>query len=880
LRVAGLAACNFSDGAHLVELAPLTDPALVPASVAQALKVSERDAPTPTAALVATLADRELLVLLDNCEHVLPAAAGVVTEMLAHCPGVRILITSRERLDVPGERVFPVPPLSLPIDDSAQAIAASEAGLLFAVRASAVSATFEVSAHNAAAVAQLCSRLDGIPLAIELAAAGSAALDPAELLARLDRHPGLLSGGPARPGRHRSLEALVAWSYDLLDGAESLLLDRLSVLRGSFDLLTAESVVAGEPLRPEAIAGLLASLVNKSVVQAHSGATVRYSMLETIRQFAAERLAASGDRAGVLERLLEWALSEARSAEATLGSSRWAAWSSRLSAELDSVRAALSWALSGAQLDGGRELAARLARWWIATGQYSEANQFLTSAMGIATQAPPGIQARVLLGAAWSAHTLGDPQRSALLAAEGMTYARQANEPQLEVWGGNLLASQAWHRGDADRTVSEIASSRDPSGQTDPALAARAQLLLAMAAFLSGDLTQQEQHALQAAALARTAPGQEGLILALSVWAMPAIAGAGIQPAVVAALDEAAHLSATRPDPYQEMAMRCTRAQLFATLGQFEAAEAEAELCWAAGRRGAGQITEIFGSIADARLAAAKADTTRAIDALRRAADAGRRIGVFMFVPHALVNLACMAAIVGDDGTATTVVDEARAALDGRQQAMSEATLRCADGVLAWHRGEFAAAEQMVREATVAWHQCSDRMAACDGTELLGVLAAARERFSDAARMLAAAEAARVPLQYLAPGYTADRVAAARAASEARRAMGDDDFAKMWEQGRALTLDDAIAFATRKGGGRKRPAKGWASLTPAELGVIRLVGEGLRNDAIAQRLFIAPGTVKVHLSHIFTKLGITTRAELAASAASRGLIGRRSQASG
>jgi hypothetical protein len=148
-----------------------------------------------------------------------------------------------------------------------------------------------------------------------------------------------------------------------------------------------------------------------------------------------------------------------------------------------------------------------------------------------------------------------------------MTHARQADEPQLEVWGGNLLASQAWHAGDADRVVSEIASSRSPSSQTDPALAARAQILLGTAAFLSGDLADQEQHGLQGVELARTAPGQEGLILALSVRAMPAVVGLGIQPAVVAALDEAANLAQARPDPWAEMAMHCVRARLFAHAG-------------------------------------------------------------------------------------------------------------------------------------------------------------------------------------------------------------------------------------------------------------------------------------------------------------------------
>ena len=334
---------------------------------------------------------------------------------------------------------------------------------------------------------------------------------------------------------------------------------------------------------------------------------------------------------------------------------------------------------------------------------------------------------------------------------------------------------------------------------------------------------------------------------------------------------------AAHPDRFAETVMRRLRAELFATLGQLDAAETEVGLCWAAGRSGALRVVEFAGPLAEARLAAARADTAAAIGALRRAADGGRRVAMVMFVPAALAGLACLAAIAGDESTAAPAVAEARAELGGRRQAITAAALRYAEGVMAWHRGELAAAEHLVREATVHWHHGCDRMAASDGIELLGVLAAARERFPDAARLLAAAEAARRPLQYLAPGFTANRGAAASAASQARHTLGEDRFTQAWEQGQQLTLDDAVVYAARKGGGRKRPATGWASLTPAELEVVRPVGEGLRNDAIARRLFIAPGTVKVHLSHIFAKLGITTRAELAAQAASQKLAIRRSQ---
>jgi predicted ATPase/DNA-binding CsgD family transcriptional regulator len=869
LRVATLAEAGFGDGARLAELAPLTDPALVPVSVAQVLQVPERDATSPTAGLLRLLADRAMLIVLDNCEHVLHAAASLVVALLERCRGVRILATSRERLDVPGEFVFPVPPLGLPEDGSAGTVAASEAGLLFATRARAANPAFEVTAHNSAAIAELCARLDGMPLAIELAAARSPALGPGQLAARLDSHPGLLSGGPARPGRHRSLEALVAWSFELLDDAERRLLARLSVLRGGFELDTAERVAGGGPLAPQAVAGLLASLAGKSVVQIQAGATVRYSLLETIRQFAAARLAEFGEVTATHHRLLEWTLDMAASAEAALASDEWPAWADRLAAEQANLRAALSWALGGYEPERGRELAARLARWWIATGRYSEGGRFLGTALGTAGAAAPHVQARLLLGAAWAAYNLGDARRAARLAGEGLACARQAGEPQLEIWGRNLLAGLAWYAGDADQVRALLDPSTGRLEDADPALASRAHVLLANAAHLAGDLAEYHRHGQRAVELARTAAGQEGLALALTVAAAAAISGAGISPSTQAMLDEATTVVTTHADLFTETIMRHWRARLFATVGQLDAAQTEVRLCRAAGRNGAVRAVDMIAPFAEARLAIAADDTAGAAGALHQAADAGRQAAIAMFVPALLATRACLAAIAGDDPAAAATIAETRAALSGRHEAITQATLTYAEGIMAWHRGELADAERLIRTATLEWHRCSDRMDAADGVELLGVLACARERYGDAARLLAAADAARPRLLYLTPGFAADRQAAARAASRARRILGEDGFAQAWEQGHGLTLDDAVAYAARRGGGRKRPATGWGSLSPTELQVARLVAEGLHNDAIAQRLFISPGTVKVHLSHVFTKLGINTRAELAAQAASR-----------
>jgi predicted ATPase/DNA-binding CsgD family transcriptional regulator len=870
LRVATLAEAGFEDGARLIELASLADPALVPACVAEAMEIPERGAKNRTADLVGALADREVLVVLDNCEHVLQAAASLVVALAEQCRRVHILTTSRERLDVPGELVFPVPPLGLPAESSARAVAVSEAGRLFATRARAVNPAFELTARNSIAIAELCARLDGMPLAIELAAARCSTLGPEQLIARLYGHAGLLSGGPARPGRHQSLEAVVAWSYELLDEAERRLLARLSVLRGGFELDTAESVAGAEPLTPLAIAGLLASLVDKSVVQIQAGATVRYSLLETIRQFAADRLASSGEQSAVHISLLRWALDLARSAEMTLTTTQWTAWASRLSAEQANLRGALSWALGGHDPETGRELAARLARWWIATGRYSEGGQFLATALSVPAVTNLPVQARLLLGVAWSAYNLGDAPRAARLADEGMACAQQGGEAQLESWGRNLLGGLAWQDGDADRVRALLEGSTGQLEDADRALASRAYVLLANAAFLSGDLVEHQRLGQRAIDLARAAAGREGLALALTAWTMSAIAWAGIEPSTQAALDEASTTGTAHADRFTETITRHWRARLFATLGQLDTAEVEVRLCRAAGRDGAVRLAELLAPLAEARLAIAAGDPAAAAAALSQAADGGRQVGVTHLVPAALAALACVTAIAGDQSAAAAAIAETRATLSVRREEITQATLTYAEGVMTWQRGELAEAERLIRTATQQWHRCGDRMDTCDGIELLGVLAAARERYPDAARLLAAADAARHQLLYLTPGFTADRHAAVLAAGQACRILGEDSFAQAWEQGRALTLDEVVAYAARGSGGRKRPTAGWASLTPAELEVVRLVGQGLRNDTIARQLLIAPGTVKAHLSHIFTKVGITTRTELVAQAIARG----------
>jgi hypothetical protein len=317
-------------------------------------------------------------------------------------------------------------------------------------------------------------------------------------------------------------------------------------------------------------------------------------------------------------------------------------------AEQANMRAALSWALGGGEPEEGRELAARLARWWIATGRYSEGGRFLGTALGITGAAAPQVQARVSLGAAWAAYNLGDAARAARLAGEGLACAKRAGEPQLEIWGRNLLAGLAWYAGDADQVRDLLEPSTGRLEGADRALASRAHVLLANAAQLAGDLAEYQRHGQRAVELARAAAGQEGLVLALTVAAAADICGAGISPSTQAVLDEATTVVNTHADLFTETIMRHWRARLAATVGQLDAARTELRLCRDAGRKGAVRAAEIIAPFAEARLAIATGDTAGAAVALHQAADAGRQAAIAMFVPALLASRACLAAIAGD----------------------------------------------------------------------------------------------------------------------------------------------------------------------------------------------------------------------------------------
>jgi predicted ATPase/DNA-binding CsgD family transcriptional regulator len=383
LRVAAEVAAGFADGVYFADLAPLSDHALVPKAITRALGIIENPNKPLPETLKRALAGRELLLLIDNFEHVIEAAP-LLTELLAASPRLKVLVTSRESLRLSGEQEYQVPPLSLPVPGavSRQQLLESEAGALFVQRAQMSLPHFAVTEDNAAAIARVCTRLDGLPLAIELAAARCKLLTPQALLERLEgvgeRSPfhTLVGGSRDAPPRQQTLRDSIEWSYNLLDEGEKRLFARLAIFRSGRSLEAIEAVCA-EGLAIDVFDGL-ASLVDKSLVEQKEtpGGEPRFVLLEMIHEYARERLEASGEAERLRRRHADYFVELAERAEPELRLARYGYWCQRFELELDNLRATLEWTLSGGDLSLGVRLAGALDMFWYGKGYHVEGIQW------------------------------------------------------------------------------------------------------------------------------------------------------------------------------------------------------------------------------------------------------------------------------------------------------------------------------------------------------------------------------------------------------------------------------------------------------------------------------------------------------------------------
>lgn len=423
LQVAADSLDEFWRGVWFVDLAPVTDSTLVSQAVASALHVKEQPNRSVLAALVDYIGPKQLLLLLDNCEHLVDACARLAQTLLQSCPSLRILATSREPLGIQGETTFTVPSLSLPDlspQASSRALFQSDAVQLFVERALAAVPDFALTERNVHSVAEVCRLLDGIPLAIELAAARVKILNVDQIVSRLgDRFRLLTSGGRIAPPRQQTLRAAVDWSYGLLTEAERILLRRLAVFAGGWTLDAAETICGGEGLKREDILDILTRLVDKSLVVAEEQVDgMRYSFLDTVREYARERLSDSGEveKVAIIHR--DWFLALAEEAAKALLASGpsvivsgvrqtadAACWLDRLEAEHNNLRMALEWSLNQeADAEVGLRLAVALSGFWIRRFYWTEGRAFLARALarGQVTAAKP-TAAKALRASGWLA---------------------------------------------------------------------------------------------------------------------------------------------------------------------------------------------------------------------------------------------------------------------------------------------------------------------------------------------------------------------------------------------------------------------------------------------------------------------------------------------
>ncbi len=447
LRVAAEISPNYEHGVHWVELAPLTNPLLLAQAVARAAGVTPGPDRPVIDDLLEALQDKQVLLVLDNCEHLL-SACGQLAETLLQAPGVSILATSREPLDVAGEMRYPLAPMAPPPPDlSAHDLAQFDAIQLFVERASAIQPGFALSPTNAQVVARICRHLDGIPLAIELASAHVNVLALEQIAARLnDRFTLLAPASQVTHSHHRTLRAALDWSHDLLAPPEQQLLRQLSVFAGGWSLAAAEAVSA--PAGPEGtqVLELLSSLVNKSLVVADTRSTdeARYRLLETVRQYAQEKLAAAAERPAVCDRHLRYFLELVEEMLPHLSGQDQQKWLDRLEVEYDNIRAALSWSLTGSQVEAGLRIAIAIYQFWTIRDYTEEGLAWMERLLGGAGEAVSSVvQANGLAYAAFLAGFRGNAAAQIAHGREAATVAEAAGAEgkRALVWA---LAAQAY----------------------------------------------------------------------------------------------------------------------------------------------------------------------------------------------------------------------------------------------------------------------------------------------------------------------------------------------------------------------------------------------------------------------------------------------------
>jgi predicted ATPase/DNA-binding CsgD family transcriptional regulator len=864
LRVAAEIADEFADGVAFVGLAAIRDAELVLTAIGRGLGLRETDGSPLAERLRAFLQDRELFVVIDNFEHVLLAAPWL-TEFLAACERLKFLVTSRAALRLSGEHTFLVPPLALPGPGHVSApeeLRQTEAVRLFEERARATRADFAVTAVNAGSVAEICRRLDGLPLAIELAAARVALLSPASLVAALEPRLPLLTSGPRDvPDRLQTMRNAIAWSYDLLSPDLQLLFRRLSVFAGGFDVEAAEAVCASDELRAssldregpnsklEALDGI-AALVDQSLVRRQEyrhldpeepepddAVGPRFGMLEMIREYGLERLDAGGEAEAVRRAHGEYFLSLAERADAESRGPREPAWLDRLEIERDNLSAALAWATERGEPTPALRLAAALGRFWDIRGHVREGSHWLEQALAAADGVPGAIRARAMAEAGLLAARLCDFDRAAAHLEAALALSREVGDRRGEALALNFLGALAFDRGDYERSrelhgcALELARSIG-----DERAAARALQGLAQAEVRTGNPTAAEAAFAECLSVAR-ALGDEELV-ASGLDALGIIASEAGNPAKSILLHEESLALRRRLRDQRGIAISLYN------LGVADLALLNAPRCASLFEEAARR----FEALGDARIQAC-----------------------------AMINLGQAAMLQGDHARTGALNRDAlrlfRALGDRRLVAL--ATCNVADSLK--QEGDYPQAAAQLAEGIAEIAQVKDLAAAAEATEFVAELAEALAEPAAAARLFGAAEALRAATH--ARRLPQNEAEYERRVEATRAALGRSATETAWSAGRLLTAEqaiaEAIAVAQHLSTLRPVPARAEtpaSGLTPREREVLRLLVRGLTDREIAAALSLSPRTASNHVLNILAKLDAETRTAAAIHAVRHGLV--------
>ncbi|MFK4083080.1 BTAD domain-containing putative transcriptional regulator [Kribbella sp. NPDC020789] len=753
------------DGIWFVELAPLGDAADVAPAVLAALGASEyvdvvppsslvpkqlRASRAATERLVEVIADRRILLVLDNCEHLVEEVAGLVDSLLAACPRLRVLTTSREPLSIPGEHLHPVGPLGLPPEDApSDDYAAIQ---LFVDRARAVRPDFAVTESNLTAVAEICRRLDGMPLAIELAAARLRALTPELIVDRLaDRFRLLTSGSRTALPRHQTLRAVVEWSWDLLGSDEQAVARRLSLFSGGATLEAAEQVCSDDDLPPEAVLGVLASLVDKSLVEAVAGErSVRYRMLETVRAYGAEQLAAAGERDRFRAAHTTYFRRLLRQASPNLRTGAQVAWIARLQADHDNLLDALRSAIDSGSARDAVQMVSVLAEFWNMSGRPSEAVGWMRAALAVPGPSVPVERAITLMMLAFGTMSVDeDPETMIPKALRALAEVRRLSRqhPLVRDSAVGWFTNAMWAalRRDTATAFVELEGARE---SPDPWTRHMAALMIAMFRDNEGEPVQMDSDLAVALDGFRELGDRWGTSMALrGLASLQAVRGE--HEAALASLEES---------------MR-----LFEELGTTE---------------GVGQL---LGSAAISRLELGDLDGARAVQqqAQRIAEENGSREGQAM----SLFGLSRIELRAGRLDQAKELAQRARAMLGesfDRLAPQAVAMLLAHSGRIALRGGDLESARDSNREAVGIALTSSDMPITAAIVETAAELDLAAGELQSGARTLGLAAALR--------GMRTVPDADVRAVTEQlREQLGDDTFETAYAAAAGLTRDDALA---------------------------------------------------------------------------------------